>query len=460
MKSELLGLLTDPTVQQALAESVQPQVIASLQDPNVKQELLTSLDMGAVLSDPALKRELVASIDVSSLLADPSVKRELAASIDAGSLLADPAVKQQLLASFDLPTLLSDPTVMQQLRSVALSQTAPEMSRSLAQQMAQDAQKRESYHLALTTTWLGATLLFVTYALVAVACLLTGLAFSLYLVGFVTTSAFQLVWLHIFQLPRTVLAILATCRLPSAAKLIETVAADVNNDIASKEAAGLAHDGSTDLPESHPSSASLVISSVLKVAVPPLAPLLTPLMVFSVLCALFDAVALISACALCWTVGQDEQLALSVLLSLTVGLALVDFSPFWLIRPLLKWSLPASTYAALVRSISVAITSAKGAVSKRKPTPSGKVSDQDASAGAPSNGEAMNKPMLTSYDTDVPGSLPPPRPPPGPPPPMGLPFEGERTRHTVRDSLTPEQSRAARQSLAQNPFGSLDATRI
>ena len=65
---DIVSLFSLPVVRQAVASSL-------LDDPAVKQELLSSIDVKAALAEPSVKQELIASLDIASALADQPSNR-------------------------------------------------------------------------------------------------------------------------------------------------------------------------------------------------------------------------------------------------------------------------------------------------------------------------------------------------------------------------------------------------
>ena len=372
---DIVSLFSLPVVRQAVASSL-------LDDPAVKQELLSSIDVKAALAEPSVKQELIASLDIASALADPAIKQELVASLDLETMLQSPAVKRELIASIDLETVLSDPEVVRQLRQGLLA-SAPETARGLSQQLAEDATSRDAFHHALLSCGLGAGLLLGVYVLVVAACALTLLTFGAYLTCFVTTVVFQFAWVHIFQIPRALLAVFALRRLPKAGVLLEAAVVAAS--------APPPHTSAAVDPAS--AASALVVRKLTELVLPPLAPLLGPLGLCCALCAWMDFVGMSCVVVLCWRASVAEQLPLSALMGATIGFTLLDLVPL-LTWPLLRWALPVATCNAITSGIAHSVDAA---VTSFIAKPSADGGDGAGGAGGAS-GEGMRKPMLASVE--------------------------------------------------------------
>ena len=180
-----------------------PLIESALADPNVVQKIVSAIDVSSLVASDEVKEQLL------RIVADPAFQQQLLSRLDVTALI-NPAVSQQLLANLDISAVVTSPGVLQQL----LAAVRPvEM---IKHRIATDDGVHNHATLALTSG-IYVVVLCSMYAILVWEWILTAAAVGLYLLSFVTSSTFQFVWFFLpFHVARAGIAsCLVARRLPT-----------------------------------------------------------------------------------------------------------------------------------------------------------------------------------------------------------------------------------------------------
>ena len=111
-RSIILAALADPAVKAQLMSTLEPELARFVSDPATTQPLVDQV-ASQIGSNPRVRQELI------SLVSDPEVQQALLASIDIGMLLQDPVIADQIKSQLNLQALLADPSVTSEVVTTA-----------------------------------------------------------------------------------------------------------------------------------------------------------------------------------------------------------------------------------------------------------------------------------------------------------------------------------------------------